>query len=165
MGKSVGLLISWLLLIWLAAGIVAPGLSRISYPQPQDLVVLAFIPVGAWHAARYGRHQLPFLIYGLITASPLAWFFITGDMRIDFQMICYSERVHSRIALGCAEVVAAGLLCRAVPTWRARWEARWRYPQGHCQTCGYNLTGNTSGVCPECGTPTDSTSPSSQDTR
>jgi hypothetical protein len=24
---------------------------------------------------------------------------------------------------------------------------------GLCQACGYNLTGNTSGVCPECGTP------------
>jgi ribosomal protein L37E len=23
-----------------------------------------------------------------------------------------------------------------------------------CRRCGYNLTGNTSGVCPECGTPT-----------
>lgn len=27
-----------------------------------------------------------------------------------------------------------------------------RVPPGHCQTCGYDLTGNTSGVCPECGT-------------
>lgn len=26
------------------------------------------------------------------------------------------------------------------------------YPPGHCQTCGYDLTGNLSGVCPECGT-------------
>jgi hypothetical protein len=24
---------------------------------------------------------------------------------------------------------------------------------GMCSSCGYNLTGNTSGVCPECGTP------------
>jgi hypothetical protein len=24
-------------------------------------------------------------------------------------------------------------------------------PPGHCQKCGYNLTGNVSGVCPECG--------------
>ena len=23
---------------------------------------------------------------------------------------------------------------------------------GHCTKCGYNLTGNTTGVCPECGT-------------
>ncbi len=26
-----------------------------------------------------------------------------------------------------------------------------RYPPGHCQGCGYNLKGNVSGVCPECG--------------
>lgn len=31
--------------------------------------------------------------------------------------------------------------------WRNR-----RLPCRHCQTCGYNLTGNESGVCPECGT-------------
>jgi hypothetical protein len=27
--------------------------------------------------------------------------------------------------------------------------------QGICGCCGYDLTGNTSGVCPECGQPTD----------
>jgi hypothetical protein len=25
------------------------------------------------------------------------------------------------------------------------------FEAGHCQTCGYDLTGNESGVCPECG--------------
>ena len=29
---------------------------------------------------------------------------------------------------------------------------RRRTPPGHCQHCGYNLTGNESGVCPECAT-------------
>lgn len=28
-----------------------------------------------------------------------------------------------------------------------------KYPPGDCQRCGYNLTGNISGVCPECGCP------------
>ncbi len=28
---------------------------------------------------------------------------------------------------------------------------RRRYPKGHCRKCGYNLTGNVSGRCPECG--------------
>jgi hypothetical protein len=32
--------------------------------------------------------------------------------------------------------------------WRTR-----RAPPGFCQCCGYNLTGNTSGICPECATP------------
>jgi hypothetical protein len=30
----------------------------------------------------------------------------------------------------------------------------WRdrpWPRNSCQHCGYNLTGNTSGACPECG--------------
>ncbi len=27
-----------------------------------------------------------------------------------------------------------------------------RPPPGHCAACGYNLTGNVSGMCPECGT-------------
>lgn len=33
---------------------------------------------------------------------------------------------------------------------------RWRpVPPGHCTHCGYSLIGNTSGVCPECGTAVD----------
>jgi len=28
-----------------------------------------------------------------------------------------------------------------------------RKSRGRCRQCGYNLTGNASGVCPECGTP------------
>jgi len=33
---------------------------------------------------------------------------------------------------------------------RARRDARVRL--GHCAACDYDLTGNVSGVCPECGT-------------
>ena len=37
----------------------------------------------------------------------------------------------------------------ATPTLFA-WFRR-KYRRGHCQQCGYDLTGNESGVCPECG--------------
>ena len=36
--------------------------------------------------------------------------------------------------------------------WR-HWSQRRRFPAHHCQKCGYSLTGNISGICPECGTP------------
>jgi len=32
------------------------------------------------------------------------------------------------------------------------WYPSDRHSPGHCQTCGYDLTGNESGRCPECGT-------------
>jgi hypothetical protein len=31
------------------------------------------------------------------------------------------------------------------------WYRDRRPPKGHCQNCGYDLTGNVTGVCPECG--------------
>jgi len=40
----------------------------------------------------------------------------------------------------------------AAPTAYLWWHAR-RFPPGHCQKCGYDLTGNVSGRCPECGVP------------
>jgi hypothetical protein len=40
----------------------------------------------------------------------------------------------------------------AIPTGIIFWRDRRRIPPGHCLRCGYSLTGNKSGVCPECGT-------------
>jgi hypothetical protein len=40
-------------------------------------------------------------------------------------------------------------------TWKRTWkrgEAADRQERGLCTRCGYDLTGNESGVCPECGT-------------
>jgi hypothetical protein len=42
-------------------------------------------------------------------------------------------------------------LISATPTGYLFWLGRRRIPPGHCRKCGYNLTGNVSGVCPECG--------------
>jgi hypothetical protein len=44
-------------------------------------------------------------------------------------------------------------LAIAVATAWLWYQARSRVEAGHCSCCGYNLTGNISGICPECGTP------------
>ena len=38
-------------------------------------------------------------------------------------------------------------------TGKRRMEQRRRRQLGLCLNCGYNLTGNVSGICPECGQP------------
>jgi hypothetical protein len=43
------------------------------------------------------------------------------------------------------------LLLVAAPTACLCWLDRRRIRPGHCMECGYDLTGNVSGVCPECG--------------
>jgi hypothetical protein len=40
---------------------------------------------------------------------------------------------------------------------------RRRTPAGHCLKCGYDLTGNVSGRCPECGSAVDGGQPPSDD--
>ena len=53
--------------------------------------------------------------------------------------------------------VFVGLIVKVTKQKDLRWKIvppwRWQPPRpaGHCQQCGYNLTGNVSGRCPECG--------------
>ena len=43
----------------------------------------------------------------------------------------------------------------AIPT-VILWRRDRGFPPGYCQSCGYDLTGNTTGVCSECGAAADS---------
>ena len=53
-------------------------------------------------------------------------------------------------------VAAAGAVWWAIADRMRRAEPR--FPAGFCQLCSYDLTGNTSGICPECGTPVQAVS-------
>ena len=43
--------------------------------------------------------------------------------------------------------------------WLRQYRRNQRHKKGLCVTCGYNLTGNTSGLCPECGSPIEPVGP------
>ncbi|MBU0719270.1 MAG: hypothetical protein KJ749_13560 [Planctomycetes bacterium] len=58
-------------------------------------------------------------------------------------------------APGCYRVpIWLVLVLVGVPTAILWWRDR-RPPPGFCQSCGYDLTGNVSGICSECGTRLD----------
>src|SRR5947209_15697553 len=62
---------------------------------------------------------------------------------------------HNPVAAGAASalVIAACALpvARVVGRSAARATLRRRFETGRCLRCGYPMTGNISGVCPECG--------------
>ncbi|HOA73620.1 MAG TPA: hypothetical protein PL151_04100 [Phycisphaerae bacterium] len=149
--KCVLVLTVWLVGITFAGFAVAPGLSRISYPQPLDLLVLAFIPVGAFHAAKYAKDQLIFLLYGCLASTAFAFNFTIGQGRIGLTMMYHPEQGFSLVVVASIAMLGFGFLCRAMPGIRERYQNCRRFPLGCCEHCGYNLTGNVSGTCPECG--------------
>lgn len=146
-GRCIARLGVWFILVHCAGSICAPGLSRISYPQPLDLLVLAIIPVSAFHAARFARPGVVFTAYGALASSVfwLYYLFVRGSRITDDAVF------QNRIITASAVTIALAAACRFAASLRNRWDQHFRPPPGHCQACGYNLTGNVSGVCPECG--------------
>ena len=53
---------------------------------------------------------------------------------------------------GAMMLVIAASLCGPARRFQARLLRRERLKRGLCTHCGYELTGNRSGTCPECGT-------------
>lgn len=78
------------------------------------------------------------------TGSSIAWDCLPGPLP-EFKVS--QHRVFIVFPLWIPLIVVAP--ATAVLFWL---ESR-RFKPGVCQECGYNLTGNISGVCPECGEP------------
>lgn len=75
-----------------------------------------------------------------IFTRPLAYYHLENSTRRIAELRC-----HSLFPFLVLTVPSAAVFARRV--WRARVLRR----PDHCRTCGYNLTGNVSGRCPEYG--------------
>ncbi len=82
-----------------------------------------------------------------LTRWPLHW----------FGLEMHSGRGARRSVIGYSRGLAVSIwvpfVAIAIPTALLWWLDRRRLSPGHCQKCGYNLTGNVSGRCPECAQP------------
>jgi hypothetical protein len=102
----------------------------------------------------FGNTLDPSILGGVGGASPIpdGWFRGINDKAFDRSCI-WPKRFYRTTPKTATFVVPLWLpfLALLLPTlllWRLD---RRRPPPGHCR-CGYNLTGLTSGRCPECGT-------------
>ncbi|HEV2688413.1 MAG TPA: hypothetical protein VGV35_07655, partial [Bryobacteraceae bacterium] len=77
--------------------------------------------------------------------------FVNGSSQTSY-FISYAGQIHSKgVTLPYWIIILVTAIAPAF--WlREDLSRRRRLRIGLCQSCGYNLTGNTSGVCPECGT-------------
>ncbi|MHC4695857.1 MAG: hypothetical protein ACYTFA_03830 [Planctomycetota bacterium] len=78
----------------------------------------------------------PYTWYPLLPGAYLT-FMVTGEPDSLFWITVFNATVYGMVAVGLGLIIA-----------------RPRAPVGdRCAQCSYDLTGNVSGVCPECGTP------------
>lgn len=91
-------------------------------------------PIICW--ALFVLFSFMFVIYQLVDVVPYP------HMRRDWLI--------GSLIIGGA---ALGFLWLALSFRRQATRLRERLRNGHCVSCGYDLTGNISGVCPECGEP------------
>jgi hypothetical protein len=62
-----------------------------------------------------------------------------------------TNETHKAVAVELAVPIWIPFALVATVTALLLWRDRRRPPPGHCQRCGYDLRGNVSGRCPECG--------------
>ncbi len=99
------------------------------------------------HGSVDSYHSPPSRLYGQLGTGWLARLYPARSVPIWLPSVSYwaSDGWHVTLPLWMPFLVAA------VPTGWLWWCDRRRTPPGHCRKCGYDLTGNVSGVCPECG--------------
>ena len=84
------------------------------------------------------------------TRIPWTWTGIWLPEYWRYSLLLLLDRAGTIVLWGVRLPIWIPLIVTAIPT-VILWRRGSRPPAGHCQRCGYNLTGNVSGRCSECG--------------
>ncbi|UCG16338.1 MAG: hypothetical protein JSV19_13690 [Phycisphaerales bacterium] len=94
----------------------------------------------------------PPLVAGCARSALRMWDFASEGVPKDWVTRQPDRVLVSVKALLAVTPALGGCVCCLVMWWLIRGWKRW-HRTGHRCRCGYDLTGNVSGICPECGTP------------
>lgn len=118
-------------------------------PSNSQCFSFLLLPISVLHLARTCRRAQLFTYYGTVMG------FVFARPCTDAPTGAYST-LRDHLAYSCLLGVIAlgvGIACRLMAGGVHRWQVRRKSDVPLCDRCGYNLTGNASGICPECGTP------------
>jgi hypothetical protein len=149
---GIGLLAGYLAATWVAMFLLEPGITPPGFTPGGACGVLIAI-LGAYHAAASLPWPRIFFPFGCLAAILLLPSFL-DDHRVGYSLSSGHTTVAEYTTAWIAFVLASGLAARAAANLRLRVSRgkRMRTNGGLCCAgCGYDLTGNVSGVCPECG--------------
>jgi hypothetical protein len=122
-----------------------------SYHLFMATLPMILLPCLAFIAARGPRKGVPFLIAGAV----LGFVYAYQDVHEACSWPWGPQPALPVLRVFLVRALILMFACRLAAS--ARWwlEDHWRWrpaPPDVCRQCGYNLTGNVSGRCPECGT-------------
>lgn len=123
------------------------GWSHRSFPELASLSPTEQDRVWKRCCARAARHRVKWLMFPLMFAL-----FVSGSLLHRYAGAGWPAWVRIAFPSSVAAVVGAGYAVFLIRTARRYLPAEL---PGHCRGCGYDLAGNVSGVCPECGKPMD----------
>jgi len=134
-GLSVAILAAWSFSLWY-------GVYLVSTPRNSILISAGSLigesaPIERKFGVRSGTYSHPWVGFGLSVP------------RVDTINICVHYPEYDLIVSTLPLWIP--LFLTAIPTAWLWHRDRRRILPGHCTHCGYDLTSNTSGACPECG--------------
>ncbi|OWY71266.1 hypothetical protein B7486_11770 [cyanobacterium TDX16] len=113
-----------------------------------DVACILTLPTTAFLASKLCRWFPVFTVFGCLGMVPLVthWWSIAipnawvSNVQVTWLIACCS-----------VSMLASAFLCRYAAFRGSQFWDRGKSGEPLCRHCGYNLTGNVSGICPECG--------------
>jgi len=144
----------WIVDMQAGAGIVADSDPAAEFEETMNKAKALLAAVGI-----AGTEHRQLIRRGMFFSSDQAYRFVIAFIRWLALLTCVvCAVVHQATDRGgqnkWLSLSAIVYIVTALLWWPSmlRWWHRRKIVPGHCKVCGYNLTGNVSGRCPECGT-------------
>ncbi|HUN81100.1 MAG TPA: hypothetical protein VMV81_06265 [Phycisphaerae bacterium] len=146
MGRAAAKLSFWLIFVW-AVSLAGRDPRSGSTVSVYHFLTVPILTVVAVRVSRHFEYPLLFFLFGCAGMFPLSTSLLFDwEHSFDFG----ETPLQAIICRACVPIVGMGLICRTLSVHWPDFDEP--VNDGLCKKCGYNLTGNISGICPECGT-------------